>query len=48
MGQPDEECQVHKSSCVGPLEERMEEMIDPHQEVAEDEIGTGEGWLTEL
>lgn len=40
--------QVHKFLCVGTLEEKIDEMIERKKEVAENVVGTGEGWLTEL
>ncbi len=40
--------QVHKFICAGTLEEKIDEMIESKQAVAEKVIGTGEGWLTEL
>ncbi len=40
--------QVHKFLCVGTLEERIDEMIERKKEVAEQVVGTGESWLTEL
>ncbi len=40
--------QVHKFLCVGTLEERIDEMIGRKKEVAEQVLGTGEGWLTKL
>ena len=40
--------QVHKFLCVGTLEEKIDEMIERKKEVAEQVVGTGEGWLTEL
>ncbi|MFQ5808372.1 MAG: DEAD/DEAH box helicase [Armatimonadota bacterium] len=40
--------QVHKFVCGGTLEERIDEMIERKQEVAEQVVGTGEAWLTEL
>ncbi len=40
--------QVHKFSCVGTLEERIDEMIEGKKEIAAGVVGTGEGWLTEL
>jgi len=40
--------QVHKFLCLGTLEEKIDEMIQRKQEVAENVVGTGEGWLTEL
>jgi SNF2 family DNA or RNA helicase len=39
---------VHKFLCVGTLEEKIDEMIERKKEVAEQVVGTGEGWLTEL
>lgn len=40
--------QVHKFLCAGTLEEKIDEMIERKQEVAQQVVGTGEGWLTEL
>ncbi len=40
--------QVHKFLCVGTLEEKIDEMIERKKEVAEQVVGTGEGWLTEF
>ncbi len=40
--------QVHKFVCTGTLEERIDEMIERKQALAESIIGEGEGWLTEL
>jgi SNF2 family DNA or RNA helicase len=40
--------QVHKFLCVGTLEEKIDEMIERKKEIAEQVVGTGEGWLTEL
>ena len=40
--------QVHKFVCVGTLEEKIDEMIERKKELAENVIGTGESWLTEL
>jgi SNF2 family DNA or RNA helicase len=40
--------QVHKFLCVGTLEEKIDEMIERKQEVAQRVVGSGEGWLTEL
>ncbi|HKI31240.1 MAG TPA: DEAD/DEAH box helicase [Gemmataceae bacterium] len=39
---------VHKFLCVGTLEEKIDEMIERKQQVAERVVGAGEGWLTEL
>ncbi|MGH2507702.1 MAG: DEAD/DEAH box helicase, partial [Ktedonobacteraceae bacterium] len=40
--------QVHKFVCVGTLEERIDMLIEQKQELAENIIGSGEGWLTEM
>lgn len=40
--------QVHKFLCKGTLEEKIDEMIERKREVAEQVVGTSEGWLTEL
>ncbi len=40
--------QVHKYLCAGTLEEKIDEMIERKREVAEQVVGTGEGWLTKL
>jgi len=40
--------QVHKFLCAGTLEEKIDEMIQHKQELAERIVGAGEGWLTEL
>jgi len=40
--------QVHKFLCVGTLEERIDEMIEEKKALAENVLGSGEGWLTEL
>lgn len=40
--------QVHKYLCAGTLEEKIDDMIERKKEVAEQIVGTGEGWLTEL
>jgi SNF2 family DNA or RNA helicase len=40
--------QVHKFICNGTIEERIDEMLESKKEVAENVIGTGEGWITEL
>ena len=40
--------EVHKFVCAGTLEERIDEMIERKKAVAEQVVGTGEGWLTEL
>jgi len=40
--------QVHKLICLGTLEEKIDAMIESKKGVAEEVVGTGEGWLTEL
>ncbi len=40
--------QVHKFVCIGTVEERIHEMIERKKAVAEQVVGTGESWLTEL
>lgn len=40
--------QVHKFVVSGTLEERIDEMIDQKTELAEQIVGSGERWLTEL
>jgi len=40
--------QVHKFIVAGTLEERIDEMIEQKMELAENIIGAGESWLTEL
>ncbi len=40
--------QVHKFVCAGTLEEKIDEMIEKKRAIAEQVVGTGEGWLTEL
>ena len=40
--------QVHKFICAGTLEEKIDEMIERKKEIAENVVGAGEGWLTEL
>ncbi|NUQ64753.1 MAG: DEAD/DEAH box helicase, partial [Pirellulales bacterium] len=40
--------QVHKFVCAGTFEERIDEMIESKKEIAENVIGAGESWLTEL
>ena len=39
---------VHKFICVGTLEERIDQMIEQKTELAQNIIGAGEQWLTEL
>lgn len=40
--------QVHKFVCSGTLEERINDMIDNKKALAEQVVGAGEQWLTEL
>ncbi len=40
--------QVRKFVCVGTLEERIDAMIEQKKALAEQVVGTGESWLTEL
>jgi SNF2 family DNA or RNA helicase len=40
--------QVHKYVCAGTLEERIDEMIESKRSIAENIVGTGENWITEL
>ena len=40
--------QVHKFVCTGTLEERINEMINSKKALAEQVVGVGEQWLTEL
>jgi hypothetical protein len=40
--------QVRKFVCIGTLEEKVDAMIERKKALAEQIVGTGEGWLTEL
>ncbi len=40
--------QVHKFVCAGTLEERIDAMIERKAEIAEEIVGTGEGWISKL
>lgn len=40
--------QVHKFVCIGTMEERIDEMIESKKQLADNIVGTDEGWLTEL
>lgn len=40
--------EVHKFVCLGTIEERIDEMIEQKKEIADNIVGTGEGWITEL
>ncbi len=40
--------QVRKFICAGTLEDKIDEIIDTKQELADTVVGSGEGWLTTL
>src|SRR6266568_630411 len=40
--------QVHKFVCIGTLEERIDMLIERKRALAENIIGSGESWLTEM
>jgi SNF2 family DNA or RNA helicase len=40
--------QVYKYICGGTVEERVDEMIESKKALADNIVGTGEGWITEL
>ena len=40
--------QVHKFVCTGTLEEKIHEMIESKRALAEQVVGAGEEWLTEM
>ncbi|MBW4593510.1 MAG: helicase [Brasilonema angustatum HA4187-MV1] len=40
--------QVHKFVCTGTLEEKINDMIESKKQLAEQVVGAGENWLTEL
>jgi SNF2 family DNA or RNA helicase len=40
--------QIHKFICAGTLEEKIDDMIESKRQLAQDVVGTGEAWLTEL
>ena len=39
---------VHKMICAGTLEEKIDDLIENKKRVAQEVVGTGEGWLTEM
>ena len=39
---------MHKFICAGTLEERIDALIESKQALAEQVVGAGETWLTEL
>ncbi|MEA5568911.1 SNF2-related protein [Anabaena sp. UHCC 0399] len=40
--------QVHKFVCTGTLEEKIHDMIESKKQLAEQVVGAGEQWLTEI
>jgi SNF2 family DNA or RNA helicase len=40
--------QVHKYVCIGTMEEKIDALIESKKALAENVVGTGEAWLTEL
>ncbi|KYC36565.1 helicase [Scytonema hofmannii PCC 7110] len=40
--------QVHKFVCTGTLEEKIHDMIESKKQLAEQVVGAGEDWLTEM
>jgi len=40
--------QVRKFVCVGTVEEKIDEMIEQKREIADQVVGSGEGWLTRM
>jgi SNF2 family DNA or RNA helicase len=40
--------QVHKFVCIGTMEEKIDMLIEQKKELAENVVGAGETWLTEL
>ncbi len=40
--------QVRKFVCIGTIEEKIDLLIEQKKELADNIVGTGEGWLTEL
>jgi len=40
--------QVHKFVCTGTLEERIDQMIEQKMELAENIVGSGEQWISDL
>ena len=40
--------QVHKFVCTGTLEERIDQMLEQKTELAENIVGSGESWISEL
>jgi SNF2 family DNA or RNA helicase len=44
----DKRVQVHKFVCIGTLEERIDAMLEQKRDLADNVVGRGEEWLTEL
>ena len=44
----DKQVQVHKFVCIGTLEERIDAILEAKRRLADQVIGSGESWLTEL
>ena len=40
--------QVHKFVCTGTLEERIDQMLEQKTELADNIVGSGESWISEL
>jgi SNF2 family DNA or RNA helicase len=40
--------EVHKFLCMGTLEERIDALLEKKTQMAEEVVGTGEGWLASL
>ncbi len=40
--------QVHKFVCTGTLEEKIHDLMESKKALAEQVVGAGENWLTEL
>lgn len=40
--------QVHKFICLGTLEEKIDEMLEAKKALADNIIGSGENWITEM
>ena len=44
----DKRVQVHKFVCIGTLEERIDGLLEKKRNLADNVLGAGEEWLTEL
>jgi SNF2 family DNA or RNA helicase len=44
----DKHVQVHKFVCIGTLEERIDALLEEKRHLADNIVGTGQEWLTEL